>query len=189
MKYMTIALSIALALSACSERKTEKFSYNFGGADSQISESKNDSLPLALGRPGGDPLAVDNPSSYKYLLKNSSNDSSLQKNSQSPSNSGPKLELIQPKNGETLKDSERYLSQFYNCANTEAKKYARLNEAVDSIAKVAVSSCESLIYKAMKSNIYWLNSSPSGKESAIAQIKRNGESVALKSAMDARLQN
>ncbi|CVA23035.1 hypothetical protein [Serratia marcescens] len=189
MKHIIIALSIALFLSACSERKPEKFSYNFGSPKEQTTDTKSDSLPLALGRPGGDPLSVDNPSSYKYLLKNSSNDSSLKKNSQSPSDSGPKLELIQPKNGETLKDSERYLSQFYKCANTEAKKYARLNETVESIAKVAVSSCESLVYKAMKSNIYWLNSSPSGKVSAIAQIKRNGESVALKSAMDARLQN
>lgn len=189
MKHIIIALSIALVLSACSERKSEKFKYNFGSSEKTVAESGKDALPLDLNSNNDDPLSEGNPSSYKYLLKNSSDDSPLQKNSQSPSNSGPKLELIQPKNGETLKDSERYLSKFYNCANTEAKKYARLNETVESIAKVAVSSCESLVYKAMKSNIYWLNSSPSGKESAIAQIKRNGESVALKSAMDARLQN
>ncbi|MGL9724073.1 hypothetical protein [Sodalis sp. (in: enterobacteria)] len=97
--------------------------------------------------------------------------------------------LIQPKNGETLKDSEKYVKEYFQCIKNQAIKYVKTEKNVESIAKAAVVSCEAYIPKIANSNVYWLNSSPKGKREFTERIESDGERLATKFAMDEKLKS
>ncbi|WP_447881586.1 hypothetical protein [Serratia fonticola] len=192
-KMRGLIILFALMLSGCVVNKKEPTHFNFGSPEPQPTDTspitESDALPLSVDSNNRDPLSESNQSSYKYLIKKTSNNQSISNgnNVGSVTKSSPKLEVIQPKDGQTLEDSDRYLDQFYRCSRDSAIKYSKLNEPVESIAKASVTSCEKYIYKSMNANIYFLNSSVAGKEQAISKIKRNGYQIAIKSAMDAKL--